>query len=356
MTALTRPVPDDPDCATGARRRHNRNSAYDSADRPTTGDTGSGQYTYDPLTARTPEHLAPATDAPNPGPDDLTLAYYDSDLPQAVTRAGITTSYALNVDDRRTVAITGRRQEVSIRRKRHPVGSSTQPVHKKTVDGTQSSLPSTTLREQYQRFTPLSTITHDPGNDLVMSCSTCRTRAEAVRGCRCRPPPSRGLRQCGVRAQSTPGHPEEQQPRPHRADVDGGSRGAVQRRDRGGIQRVAALAGKCCGGFGPAFLSKFLYFVIWKMDVPGPKPLILDARVAASIRLIAEPVTPGRPSTRTWHRGYGRPATGGLIGTANTSIWCTASPRCSPATYRVGPTSWNSPSLTGDSARRASGI
>jgi len=23
-------------------------------------------------------------------------------------------------------------------------------------------------------------------------------------------------------------------------------------------------------GFGPAFLSKFLYFVIWKMDVPGP--------------------------------------------------------------------------------------
>lgn len=43
-------------------------------------------------------------------------------------------------------------------------------------------------------------------------------------------------------------------------------------------------------GFGPAFLSKFLYFVIWKMDVPGPKPLILDAQVAASIRLIAEPV------------------------------------------------------------------
>jgi hypothetical protein len=43
-------------------------------------------------------------------------------------------------------------------------------------------------------------------------------------------------------------------------------------------------------GFGPAFFSKFLYFAGWRMDVPGPKPLILDAQVAASIRLIAEPV------------------------------------------------------------------
>ena len=53
--------------------------------------------------------------------------------------------------------------------------ASTQPVHKKTVDGTKSPLPSTTLLEQYQRFTRLSTTTSDPDSDLVIDC----TRAES---------------------------------------------------------------------------------------------------------------------------------------------------------------------------------
>ncbi len=43
-------------------------------------------------------------------------------------------------------------------------------------------------------------------------------------------------------------------------------------------------------GFGPAFFTKFLYFVGWRMKMTGPKPLILDAQVAASVRLIAQPV------------------------------------------------------------------
>ena len=50
--------------------------------------------------------------------------------------------------------------------------ASTQPVHKKTVDGTQSQLPSTTNLEQYQRFTRLSTTTSDPDNDLTVSWSS----------------------------------------------------------------------------------------------------------------------------------------------------------------------------------------
>jgi hypothetical protein len=51
------------------------------------------------------------------------------------------------------------------------VGSSTRPVHKRTVDGTQPPFPSTTQREQYQRFTRLSTITSDPDNDLAVKWS-----------------------------------------------------------------------------------------------------------------------------------------------------------------------------------------
>ena len=64
------------------------------------------------------------------------------------------------------------------------VGSSTQPVHKKTVDGTQSPLPSTTKLEQYQRFTRLSTTTSDPDDDLVINCTRVEsgTRGPALPG------------------------------------------------------------------------------------------------------------------------------------------------------------------------------
>jgi len=55
-------------------------------------------------------------------------------------------------------------------------GSSTRPVHKRTVDGTRPPLPSTTQREQYQRFTRLSTTTSDPDNDLAVKWSGCPAR------------------------------------------------------------------------------------------------------------------------------------------------------------------------------------
>ena len=46
-------------------------------------------------------------DAPDPAKGDITMAYYDTDLPQAVTQGGITTAYTLNVDGRRQVSTTG---------------------------------------------------------------------------------------------------------------------------------------------------------------------------------------------------------------------------------------------------------
>ena len=43
-------------------------------------------------------------------------------------------------------------------------------------------------------------------------------------------------------------------------------------------------------GLGPAFFTKFLYFAGWRMEITDPKPLILDAQVAASVRVIAQSV------------------------------------------------------------------
>ena len=63
------------------------------------------------------------------------------------------------------------------------VGSSTRPVHKRTVDGTQPPLPSTTQREQYQRFTRPPTTTNDPDNDLLIRRSSVRARRGPPRVC-----------------------------------------------------------------------------------------------------------------------------------------------------------------------------
>lgn len=70
-------------------------------------------------------------------------------------------------------------------------------------------------------------------------------------------------------------------------------------------------------GLGPAFFTKFLYFAGWGMDVPEPKPLILDAQVAASVRLIAQRVNAGAgidpdmapwlwPKGNWWAHRYGQ--------------------------------------------------
>ncbi|MEP7368612.1 MAG: DNRLRE domain-containing protein [Dermatophilaceae bacterium] len=97
------------DCATAPGAATTRTHGYDTADRPTTGAAINGgpagtPYVYDQLGRQT---TLPGVDAPDPAKGDVTLAYYDTDLPQAVTQGGTTTSYTLNVDGRRQVSTTG---------------------------------------------------------------------------------------------------------------------------------------------------------------------------------------------------------------------------------------------------------
>nr|WP_159087497.1 hypothetical protein [Tessaracoccus timonensis] len=97
----------DPCPATpGAETRH----GYDAADRPTTaGDNTT--YTYDPLGRQT---VIPAVDAPRPESGDVRLSYYDDDAVKAITQAGVSVSYGLDVAGRRTVQTTRRTLESTV--------------------------------------------------------------------------------------------------------------------------------------------------------------------------------------------------------------------------------------------------
>jgi RHS repeat-associated protein len=97
------------DCTTTPGPTTTRTHGYDTADRPTTGAAinagpAGNPYVYDELGRQT---TLPAVDAPEAAKGDLSLAYYDSDLPQAITQDGTTTSYTLNVDGRRQTSTTG---------------------------------------------------------------------------------------------------------------------------------------------------------------------------------------------------------------------------------------------------------
>lgn len=74
--------------------------AFDTADRPTTGANGSGTYVYDPLGRTT---TLPASDTPKATSGDVTVSYYNNDLPKSLTQAGSTIDYSLDAADRRSV-------------------------------------------------------------------------------------------------------------------------------------------------------------------------------------------------------------------------------------------------------------
>jgi len=61
------------------------------------------------------------------------------------------------------------------------------PVHsqytKRPLTALNHPLPPTTLREQYQRFTRLSTIANNPDNDLLIRRSSVRARRGPLRVC-----------------------------------------------------------------------------------------------------------------------------------------------------------------------------
>ena len=68
-----------------------------------TGTNNTGSYVYDAFGRQT---TLPAADAPNPTAGDVTLAYYDSDLPRSHTQAGTTTTWTLDSQSRRSVETT----------------------------------------------------------------------------------------------------------------------------------------------------------------------------------------------------------------------------------------------------------
>jgi RHS repeat-associated protein len=76
---------------------------YDTADRPTLGIGGVGQYVYDAMGRQT---TLPGADAPNPTGGDITLGYFDDDLQRTITQNGTSTTFTLDSGGRRLQAST----------------------------------------------------------------------------------------------------------------------------------------------------------------------------------------------------------------------------------------------------------
>lgn len=101
----------DGDCTGAASSTSSYGYGYDTADRPHQSVdpdgggplTPTGAYAYDPLGRQS---TLPGADAPDPAKGDITLAYYDNDLPRSVTQAGATTTYTLDAADRRWRSVT----------------------------------------------------------------------------------------------------------------------------------------------------------------------------------------------------------------------------------------------------------
>ena len=98
LTKSTAGPASDGSCTAAGATATNR--AFDSADRPVTGANGSGNYTYDLLGRTT---TLPASDAPKPADGNVTLGYYDDDLPRSIAQAGTTTTFTLDALDRRSL-------------------------------------------------------------------------------------------------------------------------------------------------------------------------------------------------------------------------------------------------------------
>jgi RHS repeat-associated protein len=94
---------DGGDCAATGTTTTVATTGYDTADRPTTGKDGVGTYAYDLLGRQT---TLPAADAPLQGAGDVTLGYFDDDLPRSITQNGTTTTFTLDAAARRSVQTT----------------------------------------------------------------------------------------------------------------------------------------------------------------------------------------------------------------------------------------------------------
>ncbi|WP_162257525.1 DNRLRE domain-containing protein [Phycicoccus sp. Soil802] len=102
---LTSTAHADGDCAgtTGVTTTSASFDNYDTADRPTLGQGGTGLYVYDALGRQT---TVPAVDAPDPTGGNITLGYFDDDLPRSVAQGGTSTVFTLDSAGRRSTATT----------------------------------------------------------------------------------------------------------------------------------------------------------------------------------------------------------------------------------------------------------
>jgi len=77
---------------------------FDKADRILTGANATGEYIYDKLGRQT---SLPGIDTPQgTSAGNITVSYYDSDLARSVSQNGVTTTYNLDVMDRRSTSTT----------------------------------------------------------------------------------------------------------------------------------------------------------------------------------------------------------------------------------------------------------
>jgi RHS repeat-associated protein len=104
-TALTEATHTDGDCAgsTSVTTTSSSFNYYDTADRPTQGQGGSGQYVYDPMGRQT---TLPGVDAPNQAGGNITLGYFDDDLARTITQGATSTTFTLDATGRRLEAAT----------------------------------------------------------------------------------------------------------------------------------------------------------------------------------------------------------------------------------------------------------
>lgn len=168
----------DGDCAgTDNTTTTTRTQTYDTADRPTTAakvnDTQQpGSYVYDAFGRQT---TLPAGDAPNPTGGNVTLGYFDTDVPAKVTQGGNTTTFVLDAADRRLGQRVENATEMVNTTTRHytdasdnpswvqvtPIGSTT-PQVTRFVDGLSSELGAQIRGDGLAQIT----IT-DPGGNAV---------------------------------------------------------------------------------------------------------------------------------------------------------------------------------------------
>ena len=85
-------------------------SAYDAADRPTTGGNGTGSYSYDLLSRQT---SLPAGDTPTPAGGAITIEYDHSDTARSISQGGTTQTFTLDAAGRRWTQTTTSGSETS---------------------------------------------------------------------------------------------------------------------------------------------------------------------------------------------------------------------------------------------------